>query len=125
VKLLLDAHALLWWLADDRRLGRAARAAIADPSNVVLVSAATTWEVEIKAALGRIEPRDLDVVAEVAGSSFIELPISARHARHAARLPRHHGDPFDRILIAQTQLEDLTCVSRDPLFVAYDLPLLW
>ena len=125
MRLILDAHAFLWWLSDDRRLGRAARAAIGDPSALVYVSAATAWEIAIKISLGRLEPRDLDVVAQIEACSFHELVISARHAQQAARLPRHHDDPFDRMLIAQAKLENLTCVSKDSVLAAYDVPLLW
>lgn len=125
MRLLLDAHALLWWLADDRRMGRSARAAVADPSSLVHVSAATAWEITIKAALGRLEPRGIDVAGAVEACAFHELAISSRHAQHAARLPRRHDDPFDRMLVAQAQLEGLTCVTRDAAIAAYGVPTLW
>jgi PIN domain nuclease of toxin-antitoxin system len=125
VKLLLDSHAYLWWLADARDLSARARAAIADPSNVVVVSAATVWEIEIKRALGRLEAGDADLVAEIEANRFVELPVRARHAAAAARLPRHHDDPFDRMLVAQTQMEGLVCVTEDPAFDAYGAACLW
>jgi PIN domain nuclease of toxin-antitoxin system len=125
VKLLLDSHAYLWWLADDQRLGAKAKKAITDPANAVLVSAATIWEIAIKAALGRLDLHGADVVAEIAINRFVELPITAAHAAAAAALPRHHDDPFDRMLIAQAQLEHLRCVTRDPAFSAYRVPTLW
>jgi PIN domain nuclease of toxin-antitoxin system len=125
VKLLLDSHAYLWWLADDPRLPPATRAAVAKPANVVLVSAATIWEIEIKRALGRLDAGDHDLVAEIEANRFAELPVAARHAEAAARLPRHHEDPFDRMLVAQSQLEGLVCVTRDPAFDAYGVPCLW
>ena len=125
MKLLLDSHAYLWWLADDQRLGVRARKAITDPTNAVLVSAATIWEIAIKAALGRLDLHDADVVAEIAANRFIELPITAAHAAAAAALPRHHDDPFDRMLIAQAQIEHLRCVTRDPAFSAYRVATLW
>lgn len=125
MKLLLDSHAYLWWLADDQRLGAKARKAITDPANAVLVSAATIWEITIKAALGRLGLHGADVVAEIAVNRFVELPITAAHAAAAAALPRHHDDPFDRMLIAQAQLEHLRCVTRDPAFSAYRVPTLW
>lgn len=125
MKLLLDSHAYLWWLADDPRLTPTARAAIADPANLVLVSAATVWEIEIKRSLGRLDAGEHDLVAEIEANRFSELSVTARHAEAAARLPRHHEDPFDRMLVAQSRLEGLVCVTRDPAFQAYGVPSLW
>ncbi|MFH1763329.1 MAG: type II toxin-antitoxin system VapC family toxin [Gemmatimonadota bacterium] len=125
MKLLLDSHAFLWWLADAPELSRSARAAVADPANMVLVSAATIWEIEIKRALGRLEAGSADLVAEIEANRFGELPIQARHAVVAARMPRHHEDPFDRMLLAQSQVEGLVCVTRDPAFEPYGVPCLW
>lgn len=125
MKLLLDSHTYLWWLADDPSLSRSARGALADPSNVVFVSAATVWEIEIKRALGRLDAGAADLVAEIAANGFMELPVLARHAEAAGRLPRHHDDPFDRMLAAQSQLEGLVCVTRDPAFEAYGVACLW
>ena len=124
-RLLLDTHAYLWWLTDDPSLGTNARAAIADPATIVYVSAASIWEISIKARLGRIEVFDTDLVAEISASDFSELPVVARHAERAGQLPPHHADPFDRMLVAQAQLEGLVCVTRDPFFEAYGIPLLW
>ena len=125
MKLLLDSHAFLWWLADAPELSPSARASVADPNNLVLVSAATIWEVEIKRALGRLEVGSADLVYEIEANGFGELPIRARHAAAAAGLPRHHGDPFDRMLVAQSQVEGLVCVTRDPAFESYGVPCLW
>lgn len=125
MKLLLDSHTYLWWLADDQRLGVKARKAIIDPANAVLVSAATIREIAIKAALGRLDLHGADVVAEIAANRFVELPITAAHAAAAAALPRHHDDPFDRMLVAQARIERLRCVTRDPAFSAYRVPTLW
>jgi len=125
MRLLADSHAYLWWLADAPDLSPPARAAMADPHNTVLVSAATIWEIEIKRALGRIQAGDTDLVAEIEANRFHELPVSARHAAAAARLPRHHGDPFDRVLVAQCLTEELVCVTRDPAFAAYGVTCLW
>jgi PIN domain nuclease of toxin-antitoxin system len=124
-RLLLDTHAFLWWLTDDPALSAAARDAIADPAAIVYVSAATIWEISIKTQLGRLEVLDADLVAEISASEFAELPIAARHADRAGRLPPHHADPFDRMLVAQAQLEGLVCVTRDPAFDAYGVPILW
>lgn len=125
MKLLLDSHAFLWWLADDPALGNQALAAIADPSNSVLVSAATIWELEIKRRLGRLDVGDGDLVAEIGENGFLEIPVTATHARDAAALPRHHADPFDRMLVAQCAAHGAHCVTRDPIFRAYGVPCIW
>jgi PIN domain nuclease of toxin-antitoxin system len=123
VILLLDAHALLWWLADDPTLEAAARAAIASPANDVLVSAATVWEIEIKRALGKLEAPD-GLVDAVEASAFQALPISLADAERAGRLPSHHRDPFDRMLVAQAIRLDAVIVSRDDSFAPYGLEVL-
>lgn len=123
MRLLLDTHALLWWEADNRRLGRAARASITDPSTPVFVSAASAWEIAVKIARGRLDAsceRALAIVEE----GFFELPISIAHAVESAQLPWHHHDPFDRLLIAQARLEDLTLVAADDRLRAYDVEIL-
>lgn len=118
MRLLLDTHVLLWWLADDRTLGRQARETIADPSSEVFVSAASAWEISIKKALGKLEaPSDLERQIEV--QEFEPLSISVAHALAAGALPRHHDDPFDRVLVAQAQTEDLVIVTRDRHFEPY------
>jgi PIN domain nuclease of toxin-antitoxin system len=123
VILLLDAHALLWWLADDRTLQGSARAAIASPANDVLVSAATVWEIEIKRALGKLEAPD-GLVDAVETSAFQALPISLADAERAGRLPPHHRDPFDRMLVAQSIRLDAVIVSRDDTFAPYGVDVL-
>jgi len=125
VKLLADTHAYLWWLTGDRRLSPRARDAMSDPGSLVFVSAASIWEVAIKSALGRIELHGVDLVAEIANCGFDELSVSARHAQEAGALPLHHQDPFDRMLVAQAQVEGLTCVTRDPVFASYGVKALW
>jgi PIN domain nuclease of toxin-antitoxin system len=123
MRLLLDAHALLWWLAADDRLSDRTRDKIEDPDSEVYASVATIWEIEIKRAAGRLQsPADLVETLESAGMAV--LRIDARHAVAAARLPRHHGDPFDRMLIAQAQLERLTLVTRDERLGIYDVSTL-
>ncbi|HEV3455802.1 MAG TPA: type II toxin-antitoxin system VapC family toxin [Thermoanaerobaculia bacterium] len=124
MKLLLDSHAFLWWLAGDRKLGAGARQAVADPASIVHVSAATIWELAIKAALGKLDLDGADLVDEIGESDFVELPMTARHALAAAQLPRHHEDPFDRMLIAQAQLEGLTLITKDRALGAYGVPIL-
>ena len=125
MRLLLDSQAYVWWLAGDRRLGNEARTAISAADSLVYVSAATIWELAIKSALGRLKVKSSVLVTEIAENDFLELPISARHAERAGRLPRHHDDPFDRMLVAQAQLEGLTCVTRDPRFGAYGVATVW
>lgn len=122
--LLLDTHALLWWLADDAALSPAARAAIAAGRTHVFVSAASAWEMSIKSAQGKLDCPD-DLEAELTQHRFQALPITVAHALAAGRLPRHHGDPFDRMLIAQAQLHQLTVVTQDPRFPLYGVPILW
>jgi PIN domain nuclease of toxin-antitoxin system len=118
--LMLDAHALLWWLARDRRLQPSASTAVADPANDVLVSAATIWEIEIKRALGKLEA-PADLIAAVEASGFDSLPITDYDAQRAGRLPMHHRDPFDRMLVAQATRLEATVISRDPAFDAYGI----
>ena len=124
MRLLLDTHAYPWWLDDNPRLIPAAREAIASQRALVHVSAATIWEISIKAHLGRIELRNPDLAAEIEANHFLELPILARHAQHAGMLPRHHDDPFDRMLLAQAELEKLVLVTHDRRLAAYGIALL-
>jgi PIN domain nuclease of toxin-antitoxin system len=128
VRLLLDTHALLWWLDGDRRLPIKVRRAIADQSNAILVSAASAWEITTKARLGKL-PGALDVAADVAGciagQGFSELDITVLHAQRAGGLPGAHRDPFDRMLVAQAQLEDVTVVSDDDAFDEYKVRRFW
>jgi PIN domain nuclease of toxin-antitoxin system len=120
---LLDTHALLWWVTGDRRLKASERAVISDPESIVHVSSVSIWEISIKESLGRIEVR-ADLEREAEENGFLELSIRWRHARTAGALPRHHEDPFDRMLIAQARTENLTLVSYDPAFRDYDVALL-
>jgi len=122
VRLLLDTHALLWWLADEG-LNPPARDAIADPANLVVVSAASAWEISIKKALGKLAAPD-DLERQVQTGGFVPLPISIAHGIAAGQLPHHHEDPFDRMLIAQAFAEGLTIVTRDKRFDDYGVALL-
>jgi PIN domain nuclease of toxin-antitoxin system len=128
VRLLLDTHALLWWLDGDRRLSRRARTLIGDGENIVLVSAASAWEITTKARLGKL-PGAQEVAADVAGcvasQDFAAIDITILHAQRAGRLPGEHRDPFDRMLIAQAQLEDLPIVSDDRVFDGFGVNRLW
>jgi PIN domain nuclease of toxin-antitoxin system len=117
--LLLDAHAILWWLANDPTLSEDARGVIRDPANDVLVSAASVWEIEIKRALGKLVA-PAGVVAAIESAGFRSIPITLVDAERAGRLPPHHRDPFDRMLVAQAGRLDAVIVTRDPVFAAYD-----
>jgi PIN domain nuclease of toxin-antitoxin system len=114
LRLLLDTHTLIWW-AHDRPLAVAAAAAIRSPDNAKFVSAASIWEAEIKVQIGKLE-LGVDLAAGSIEHGFEPMAITFDHAVAAGRLPHHHGDPFDRMLVAQAQLEGLTIVTRDPVF---------
>lgn len=121
MRLLLDTNALLWWLADEG-LTVQARDAIADPENLVVVSAVSAWEISIKKALGKLTAPD-DLEHQVQAGGFIPLPITIAHGVAAGQLVRHHDDPFDRMLIAQALAEGLTIVTRDKRFSDYNVTL--
>jgi PIN domain nuclease of toxin-antitoxin system len=127
MRLLLDTHALLWWLKGSSRLGKLARAAISRDDARVWVSAGTAWEIAIKVALGRLdlgEPPEVCIPRECDRGGFEFLAISVGHALAVRTLPEHHADPFDRLLIAQADLEALTIVTADPLFRRYQVPVI-
>jgi PIN domain nuclease of toxin-antitoxin system len=124
VKLLLDTHAALWWLAGDERIGGVAARRLADESQQVLLSAAVVWEVAIKRDLGKlIAPDGFASTLLEAGAQ--PLPVSLEHAAAVESLPWHHRDPFDRLLIAQALDEGAAVVSRDHAFRPYGVPLVW
>jgi PIN domain nuclease of toxin-antitoxin system len=128
VRLLLDTHALLWWLDGDRRMSLKARRAIANQSNTILVSAASAWEITTKARLGKLAGATevaADVSACVASQGFLPLDITLLHAQRAGRLSGEHWDPFDRMLIAQSQMEDVALVSDDEIFESFDVSRFW
>jgi PIN domain nuclease of toxin-antitoxin system len=128
VRLLLDTHALLWWLAGDEALSNTARGAIGDPDNEIFVSAAAAWEIAAKYRLGRLPGAAIvaaDIAGAVASQGFIELPINIRDGQTAGGLPAIHKDPFDRMLIAQAIAADMVIVSNEGLFNAYGVPRLW
>ncbi|MBA2495521.1 MAG: type II toxin-antitoxin system VapC family toxin [Acidimicrobiia bacterium] len=119
MNLLLDTHALLWWLGDSP-MAPDARQQISDPATLVVVSAASAWEIAIKRATGKLR-LDGNVAALVVGAAFTPLPVSFAHAERAGALPPYHRDPFDRLLVAQAQLEGLALVTRDVRMDAYDV----
>ena len=118
MNLLLDTHALLWWLDDNPTLSAEARDAIADGRNLVFVSAVVIWEVRVKQSLGKLQlPSNFREVLD--SQAFDELPLTVDHAHRLAELPPLHRDPFDRMLVAQAMAERLTVVTRDPDIARY------
>ena len=124
MRLLLDTHVLLWWLLDDRRLKSPERHVIAHRDAVVYVSAVSVWEIAIKKSLGRLDVDTEALERELETGGMSELPVRWRHAKVTAALPRHHEDPFDRMLVAQAQSEGLTVVTYDRAFKPYDVAVL-
>jgi PIN domain nuclease of toxin-antitoxin system len=119
VRLLLDTHIVLWCLSGDRRLGRSAADLIRDPATDVFFSAASIWELAIKAALGKLRASTDEVLRNLAAEGFSELPVLARHAAAVASLPLHHRDPFDRLLVAQSRAESLRLMTGDKIVARY------
>lgn len=123
MKILPDSHTLLWWAQDSKRLSRHARDVLEDDDNTFLFSAVTTWEIYFKHALGKLQHLgDFDLIEETSPSF---LSVTHAHAMAAAALPMHHRDPFDRLLIAQAQLEDAVVVTTDKAFADYDVRTVW
>ena len=128
MRFLLDTHTLLWWLFDDPRLSRVVREIVADGDNEILISSASAWEISTKHRLGKLPSasqlaRDISGWVERAG--FRELPVTLSHAQRAGSWPQAHRDPFDRMLAAQSALEDLPLISRDPAFPPFGIRLIW
>jgi PIN domain nuclease of toxin-antitoxin system len=123
VRILADTHALLWWTEDSPRLSERAGELLEDSSNPLLFSAAVEWEVRNKEALGKLSVADGFNFIDEAG--VVMVPITHAHVAAAAQLPPHHRDPFDRLLIAQAQLEDAVVLTADPAFAAYDVRTTW
>ena len=122
-RVLLDTKVLLWWLAGNSQLGRETRTIVADAETEVFVSAATIWEISIKLELGKLKaPKNME--REVEREGFSKLAITLSHGQLAGSLPKIHRDPFDRMLVAQAQLEDLQLVSADPVFAKYSVRLI-
>ena len=128
MKLILDTHAFLWWIADSDRLSRRAREILSEPGNTLLLSAASAWEIVLKQQIGKLKlpkPADKYIPAQLALNRIDTLPISLSHTLRLADLPLHHRDPFDRILIAQSIVERMPIVTADPLFAHYSAKTLW
>ena len=128
MRLLIDTHALLWWLNDEPSLSPAARKAMAESSNVLLVSAASAWEIATKVRLGKL-PTAEELAADFQGfmlrEGFTILDITADHAIRAGLLPGPHKDPFDRMLISQAQAESVPIVTNERVFEAYGVRRIW
>jgi len=116
--LLIDTHLLLWWLADSPILPPDARGAIGDERNLIVVSAATAWEIAIKKNAGKLKAPD-ELEDALLANAFEAMPITVKHALAAAALPRHHDDPFDRMLVAQAKVEGVTLLTHDQRLAAY------
>jgi PIN domain nuclease of toxin-antitoxin system len=124
---LLDTHVLLWWFQASRKLSAKALAVFRDPETTVLVSAACAWEIAIKHKAGKLEAADLvaNFETRLEGDRFLELPITLAHAIRAGVLKQSHKDPFDRMLIAQAQCEDVPVLTNDKRFEEYDVRCIW
>lgn len=128
MSLLLDTHTWLWLLREPERLSQAATDAVSAPDAVLLLSVASLWEIAIKVSIGKLTlslPAREFLPMAVARSGVTVLGIATTHAVAVADLPRHHGDPFDRMLVAQARSDDLTLISCDQAIRAYDVPILW
>jgi len=128
MEVLLDTHVFLWWIEDNPRLSPLAREVIGDANNDVFLSAASGWEIAIKARLGRLKLPDSPerfVAEQLAINAFSSLPIRLSHALHVYALPPIHRDPFDRILVAQSRLEDMPILTADPQIARYSVEVLW
>jgi PIN domain nuclease of toxin-antitoxin system len=122
---LLDTHVVLWWMAGEpERIGKQARQAIDGGKDPIVISAVVIWEVAIKRRLGKLDAPD-DLLARLGGAGVDLLPITARHADRVGTLPLHHQDPFDRLLVAQAELDGLTLVSADGAMRRYEIEVLW
>ncbi len=125
---LLDTHTFLWWITDDQRLSQPVREIIRAPENEVYFSVGSAWEIAIKAQLGRMEFSGDPVEGishQITANGFSVLPIGVDHALQVFRLPLLHRDPFDRILVAQSQRHQLPLLTADPLIAQYDVPVIW
>jgi len=128
MRVLLDTHTFLWWISNDTRLSSRAREIISDGNNELLLSAASGWEIAIKVRLGRLqlpyEPERF-IPEQLAINAIQSLPIKMSHALHTYNLPIYHRDPFDRIIIAQAQLEGLPILTSDPQIAKYKVEIIW
>jgi len=128
MKALLDTHAFIWWVTDDSQLSSTARSIIAEPRNILFLSAASAWEIVIKVRLRKLnlpEHPKTYVPSRLTINRFESLPIRMVHALQVANLPELHRDPFDRIIIAQSQVEKMPIVTVDSLMTQYPIDIIW
>jgi PIN domain nuclease of toxin-antitoxin system len=124
VRLLLDTHVLIWWLRSDHKLNPKVRAAVGDPTNTVLISVASAWEMSVKFRIGKLDERGSNAWRDAESSGFTLLPITASHLAELEMLPRRHGDPFDHLILAQAKAEGATVVTSDRAMLYYGVPCL-
>jgi len=128
MRALLDTHAFLWWITNDPRVSKKVREIISDGENELFLSVASGWEMAIKAGLGRLQlPPNLEhfILEQMALNAIESLPVQMSHALHVYKLPAHHRDPFDRMLIAQAQLQNLPILTVDPQIARYSVKVIW
>lgn len=127
MRVLLDTHVLLWWFKNDSRISSRAASSLSDQKNTILISAAAAWEIAIKVRLGKMEVGPLvpDLNRYLQEEGFLELPVNIMHAMRVGSLPLHHRDPFDRLLIAQAQVENIPIMTADAGFDRYDVTVIW
>lgn len=125
MRILLDTHALLWAMAAPKRLPKRVAAAIREPANEVFVSAVSTWEIAIKSGIGKIEADVSEIADAFEEMGFVELPVTVAHTIRLGEIPPHHRDPFDRLLVAQAMEGGLSLASRDSVFSAYSVDVVW
>ena len=124
MKLLLDTHTFIWWQEESNTVPIRVKRLIKNPKNSIYFSVVVAWEIAIKKSLGKLKTPE-DVKEAIAENRFLTLPITIDHALAVQHLPHHHKDPFDRLLIAQAKIENLTLVSRDAHFKRYDVETVW
>ncbi len=128
MKLLLDTHTLVWWMSDDDQLSDRALSYVSDPQNQIFVSAASAYEISLKHSMGRFPEAEIlshNWTNIIHRAGFDLIDISSAHGLRAGLLPKHHGDPFDRLLIATTLEETMSLVSKDREIAQYDVPMIW
>jgi PIN domain nuclease of toxin-antitoxin system len=125
---LLDTHAFLWWVIDDFQLSQTAKSIIADPTNTIYLSVVSAWEIIIKERTGKLtlpEPPEIYIPSRLVSNRLIGLDVQMQHVLQIASLPDHHRDPFDRLLIAQSQIESIPLITADRLISQYEVNVIW
>ena len=129
MRILLDTHAFLWWISDAQQLSQKARQIIGNGENTLFLSAASGWEIAIKTRLGKLKlPADITsffILEQLSVNAITPLPVQMKHALHVSSLPDFHRDPFDRMIVAQAQVEDLLVLTADPQFAGYNVQTFW